>query len=348
MNKKKEEKSMKDIFDDFLKDHPEIKFEKTIGEGGFGLVNEVKYKNKSYAAKLVKREKKYNESDLVYEFKSLNIVKIVKIYDKKYEDINESYNLIIMEKANLRDAKQFQSTFFNNIKLIIKPPFEGIVGDNFIRFFAKQIIQGLESLNRSEYSHFDIKPDNILIFLGMLLKLTDFSLLRNPNEIKRYDDRVEIPGGTAGYLSPEYYLHSKVSIDVAKKQDYFALGSTLYYLKYKKNMLPYKEYKENLMNYDILVDLLQRAIDFIRSQELSDKDFIDFLISLIQYDPKERPIFEEIYRNKWLNKYSEDISQIYYANQHDDEKLIFELNKNDYLKHKKRGKKNIKKFVFKI
>ena len=67
-----------------------------------------------------------------------------------------------MEKANLRDAKQFQSNFFNDIKLIIKPPFEGIVGDNFIRFFTKQIIQGLESLNRSEYCHFDIKPDNIL------------------------------------------------------------------------------------------------------------------------------------------------------------------------------------------
>ena len=46
-------------------------------------------------------------------------------------------------------------------------------------------------------------------------------------------------------------------------------------------MLPYKEYKEDIMNCDILIDLLQRAIDFLRSEELSDKDFIDFLISLI-------------------------------------------------------------------
>ena len=37
------------------------------------------------------------------------------------------------------------------------------------------------------------------------------------------------------YLSPEYYLNRKVESEVARKQDYFALGATIYYLKFCQN-----------------------------------------------------------------------------------------------------------------
>ena len=48
-------------------------------------------------------------------------------------------------------------------------------------------------------------------------------------------------------------------------------------------------------------------MNLIKSGKLSDKDFINFLCSLIQFKPEDRPNFEEIYFNKWLNKDSEDI-----------------------------------------
>ena len=38
------------------------------------------------------------------------------------------------------------------------------------------------------------------------------------------DDKIKIPGGTQGYLSSEYYNKENVSNEVARKQDYFALG----------------------------------------------------------------------------------------------------------------------------
>ncbi len=139
----------------------------------------------------------------------------------------------------------------------------------------------------------------------MMLKLSDFSLLRKPEDmkVKNNTKNVKIPGGTTGYLTPEYYQNKIVPLYIAKKQDYFALGATLYKLKYMKDMLPYKKYKDNLMTAEFIIELLQRAINVIQSKtNTTDKDFVFFLCSLIKYDPNERPNFEEIYRNKWVNK----------------------------------------------
>ena len=77
---------------------------KILGTGGFGIVKEVQYKNKILAGKLTERKnEKYNESDIITEFKGPNIMKVV----KKYTEIidNVTYDLIIMEKATLRDLK---------------------------------------------------------------------------------------------------------------------------------------------------------------------------------------------------------------------------------------------------
>ena len=249
-----------------------------------------------------------------------------------------------MEKAFLKDLKYIiKETYKNGIlKLIIKSPFEGIISDNLIKYYCYEIIKGFESLDRKDYSHFDIKPDNILIFFNLIMKLSDFSLLRSPNKIKTKDNKIRIPGGTHGYLSPEYYENSVVPYEVAKKQDYFALGSTIYYLKYGEPMLKCPLYEDDSeKTSDSIIDLLQRAMDNIKSKKLSDQDFIDFLCSLINYKPDDRSIFEEIYRNKWLNKNLDKIMEFYKENYTNEEKLIMELNKSDYLIHKKSELKKI-------
>ncbi len=113
-------------------------------------------------------------------------------------------------------------------------------------------------------------------------------------------------------------------------------------------MLPYNEYQDDLMTSDYIIDLLQRAVDLIQSKEiLCDKDFKKFLCSLIKYDPNERPNFEEIYRNKWVNKNVQEINKIYDINNQNEEKLIMELNKSDFLITKKKElKKSDNKFIF--
>ena len=98
-----------------------------------------------------------------------------------------------------------------------------------------------------------------------------------------------------------------------------------------------------------VINLLQKSISFIKSDLSLDKDFISFLCSLLAYLPQDRPDFEEIYRNKWLNENLNEINEIsssYYKNE--DKKLLMELFKSDFLIEKKKQNKDIKKCRFKF
>ena len=300
---------------------------KLLGKVAFGEVRDIIYKNKIMAGKLVKREgnEKTEEEKYAMELRNQNIIKINKIYSKKIG--GDYYDLIIMEKAILRDLGKLNEFYHKyNLLKLISNPFDELTGDSLLRFYSRQIINALEALDRNYYFHYDIKPENLLITINLIIKLSDFSLLR-----KVRDGNTKVPGGTQGFLTPEYYIDRNMSCEDARKQDYFALGSTLFYLKYGTQMLKYKKSDSGEINNFSVIDLLQKNIAFIKSRKMTDKDFIDFLCSLIQYRPKDRPSFEDIYRNKWLNKDVEYIDNTFNAFQNDEEKLIMELQKKDFL-----------------
>ena len=312
-----------------------------LGKGGFGTVYEIKLErmNKHFAAKLLEKKDMFNESELILQFRGPNLVKVNKIYEKKImeEEDNQKkekiYNLIIMEKA-LKDLKSFVILLKQGsiLKYVVKNPFE-MIGDNCTRFIIKQIVKGFETLFMESCVHFDIKPKNILIFNNLVTKITDFGLLRNLNKIKNILNRIEIPGGTPGYLPPEYYSNDghKITFEEAFKLDYFSLGATIFYLKYGGNMLKYQKFKDKFITANYIKELMQIAINKIKTTKSNDKDFINFLCKLIQYNPKDRLSFEEIHRNKWLNKNWNQILEIMQANFEDEEKIIEELNKSDFL-----------------
>ena len=107
------------------------------------------------------------------------------------------------------------------------------------------------------------------------------------------------------------------------------------------------------MTYDRIINLLEKNIAFIKSQKLTDTKFMHFLIQLINYSPDERPSFEQIYRNNWLNKNNKELEQTIMAFETDEEKLIEELQKKDFIIKKEKkilhieNKKNQIKFRFK-
>ena len=336
------------IFNEFLKREENInKIGKVLGRGAFGEVRDIRIKNKIMAGKIVEKEnnEKTNEEKMAIDLKCENIIRINKIYTRKFKD--KYYDLIIMDKAILRDLGKLNEYFHghNLLKLIFQNPFDDYSGDFLLRFYSRQIIRSLETLERNDYSHFDIKPENLLIAVNLVIKLSDFDLLT------KVEDNIKIPGGTQGFLTPEYYLDKNVSNDVVKKQDYFALRATLFIIKYGIQLLKYKKYDDKKMNADRLIDLLERGIEYIKADKFTNKDLKKFLINLVQYKPDYRPTFEQIYRNKWVNKNIEELGLTVMAFENDEEKLIMELQKKDFLVKKERkmnkNKSNLMKFCFK-
>ena len=334
------------IFEEFKRMDNDIQsFERNLGTGAFGEVKEVKIKGRVYAGKLI--EKEVNSDFNPEKVRGPHIIKILKVLKKDIDD--KHYELIIMEKATLRDLGIMNSHLHkHNLLKLINEPFIEVVSDNFLRFYFKQIIQGLEILDRNELIHFDIKPENLLITTGINLKISDFSFLKNVQKVK---EKFKIPGGTDGYVTPEYFKNEPIDKTTAKKQDYFALGATIFLLKIGEQMLSYKKYDDNKLTEDRIIDLLQRDVAHLKSYPSMNKDFIDFLCRLIQYVPEERPTFEEIYRNKWLNDNEEELLLLINSfSEGDENKLMRELIKSDFLVEKKEELKklNSKKSNFKF
>ena len=279
---------------------------------------------------------------IAYELHGQNIIKTSKIVQKCINDYN--YNLKIKEKATPRDLGKLPDYYncHNLLKLIYNPfheqveynilsnPFHEQVEYNILRYYARQIVNTMELLNRSNFVHFDVKQVNLLISYGDSIKLSDFSLL-NKIEDK---ERLKIPGGNNGYLTLDYYnKKEKISGEDARKQDYFAFGATLFFLKYGIQMLKYKADADNDANKITNVNGLIKQISEIHSGILTDKDFMDFILPLIGF--KHNDILN-FHQNNWLNKYVEQLHQIFWGFEYDEEKLIMELQKNDFIIEKEK------------
>jgi len=305
----------------------------------------VKMKNKSkkLVAKLVKEDENKNE-DFYEKLKGPNFIKIE---DIKILDNNK---LVIMEKANGNIEKLCKDNILLKLRF---NPFNENLGDNLLRFFAKQIIDCLEIIDRNYLVHFNIRPDNILIFPNLTIKLSGFSLLTKVKDIQE----LNIPQGEKPNITPEYFLNRPISKEDAKKQDYFSLGSTLFSLFYGTDIFKGKENDFNINDgaeiekkHFKFINFLQKIISQIESDQSMDKDLIEFLHNLINYTPNERPNLESIYRNKWLNKYNKEQREIMILNHNNDRKAIIEFKKSDFLIEKEKEKdlnRNIKKFKFK-
>ena len=94
---------------------------------------------------------------MIKELKGYNIIRIENLISITVE--NKGYTMILMKKAILKDlCKLNKSYFFYNLSKLIYEPFDEHLGDNLLRFYSKQIVDELETFNRYNYVHFDLKP----------------------------------------------------------------------------------------------------------------------------------------------------------------------------------------------
>ena len=109
----------------------------------------------------------------------------------------------------------------------------GILGRDRARFYAAEIVEGVESLHRNGVIHRDLKPENVLIGSDGHIVLTDFGLSKVfPRRSLNLDNN--LPNGltvststfcgTAEYLAPEVIQGLPYSFEV----DWWSFGMMLY------------------------------------------------------------------------------------------------------------------------
>lgn len=240
--------------------------------------------------KIILRDISEDEKKLS-EIRGHNIIKINKILTAQ-KDYGITYHMIIMEKAilrslnlNIRYLKSYQ------FGLLFKNSFEE-TADSFVRFLSRQIINGLETFNRNDY-YYIVKPENILMSAQLILKLSNF------NNMKKIDE-------------------NKNGI----KKDYFSLGSTLFFLKFSKVFLNENELRL-IDSKEKIVDILLEKISKENKYKTIDRDLIYFLVELIK--DEKYLTFEQIYKNKWLNKNLDCIDNTLCNFETNEGKLIIEL-----------------------
>ncbi|CAN8238033.1 unnamed protein product [Cochlearia groenlandica] len=222
---------------------PELQFEKFLGHGSFGSVILLKYKSlrngkTHYAATKISSER--NAESLQREFKILSELKgsprIIKCYgtkvqEERFNDL-EGFDCVEykfhMEYACGGSLKTFMSRFQDK-----KLP------DPMIRTFTCMILQGLAAVHGRGYVHCDIKPDNILVFPGCELKISDFGLSRREGDYKWWQPRFPFLG-TPMYMSPESVSHGETT----KGLDLWSLGCVVLEMYTGKDPWWHRSYDE--------------------------------------------------------------------------------------------------------
>ena len=213
----------------FLKDFEIIKI---IGNGTFGKVFQVKCKldNKIYAMKVLKKKSLIENNQLKYAISEKNILKkldhpfIIKLHFSFQTPLNLYMILDYCQGGDLNYHLQ-KKTF----------------SEKEIKFYISELILSIEYLHNKNIIYRDLKPENILIYNDNHIKLCDFGLAKENNNIN-YRNKTFC--GSSYYLSPE--MIEKKGINY--KSDIYQIGIIIYELFYGFPPFDGKNYKELINN----------------------------------------------------------------------------------------------------
>ncbi|KAG0195949.1 hypothetical protein BGX33_002301, partial [Mortierella sp. NVP41] len=158
-----------------------------LGQGSFGSVMKVIRKRDGgrFALKMLEEEEKEtmasNEAELMR-----TLTRVKKIVQLVTEFQHEGTPCLVLELCPLGD--------FENL-LRIRGKMTVLEG----RFYGRQLVAAIAAIHKVGILHRDLKPQNIMVSRGFLLKIGDFGLSATAKMAK--DQRGV--WGTAGYVAPE-------------------------------------------------------------------------------------------------------------------------------------------------
>ncbi|KAI9471810.1 MAG: kinase-like domain-containing protein [Benjaminiella poitrasii] len=146
------------------------------------------------------------------------------------------------------------------------------------KFYAAEIVQGLEILHQNNIVYRDLKPENVLVGLDGHIILTDFGLSKifTADDIGEYDvPCTQTFCGTAEYLAPEVLLGEPYTFVV----DFWSLGTLVYEML--AGITPFWADTHMDMYKRVLEDSLQFPCHF-------DETTKSFLAGLLEKEACER------------------------------------------------------------
>ncbi len=185
-----------------------------IGKGGMAYVYKARchFLNRLVAIKVLKEELR-DDKEFVHRFNTeaqaaarISNPHVVSIYDVGYE--NGLY-YIVMEYVDGITLKEYIAE-------------KGVLPWRQAAEFAAQICEGLSAAHKKSVIHRDIKPQNIIMTKGGVLKVTDFGIARATTQATQSTSNSTI--GTVHYLSPEQARGGYTN----ERTDIYSLGVVLY------------------------------------------------------------------------------------------------------------------------
>ena len=280
---------------------------KTIGEGTFGKVKLAihvltgeKVAIKILQKNLIKVQKQYQriQNEIKY-LKLLNHPNIIKIYEVIENDFSF---FIIMEYAP-------GGELFNYIVLKEK------LSENETSFFFYQILQGVRKIHENKICHRDIKPENLLLANKNLIKIIDFGLS------SEYDEVLATPCGSPCYASPEMIMGKKYK---GLSVDLWACGVILFAMLF--GYLPFDD-KDNNILFKKIIDC---DIDYPEENDIDvGKSAIDLINKILNPDPEKRIGIDEIEKHPFLEYGKKHYENIFKPENFTKEELIISYMENE-------------------
>lgn len=155
----------------------------------------------------------------------------------------------------------------------------------------RHLLGAVNYCHKQGVCHRDLKPDNILLEEHKTLdciKLIDFGLAR----VVEKDVEMNDLAGSIYYIAPEVFKGSHTS-----KCDVWSCGVIAYILL--AGFVPFDGHSQD----EIQEEILCGEFDFDDEvwDDVSDQAK-DFILTLLEYDPKERPTAEEALKHPWIEE----------------------------------------------
>lgn len=261
--------------------NPDLKYQigQIISQGPHGTVYEaLSMKNgEQVAIKTVKSKKEHIENIMNYLTKKLlnidhlNLVNYIEVDETPNNEVS-----IVSELISGSSLHTVLSTF-------------GKLNENICKLFTKQILCGLDHLQKQGSYHGNLKPQNIFVDKNGIVKMGDYFIISRKMLIEE-TAKTPIPKPIC-YIAPEYLLFETKS----SKSDIWSLGCIL--LELLTNELPWRNYNYNLKH--IKNSLKENKIpDIPRSISESARSFLS---QCLVVDPKERSSAEELLLHHYLS-----------------------------------------------